>query len=417
MTFSAIPESNPSSSPRGHSQSERDSSNRKKRKGPRLAHRKSRTGCQRCRARRVKCDEARPVCRDCHRHGIPCVYDRPAEEIQSRPLQPSSSDPSNIELRLLHHFTLFASATLPGAQLKRVKDCWSIDVPRLAFGYKPLLHAVFAISALHLSKANPNEAGLLDIHCNFLEQALREHRLCIGGITTQTADAVCFTSILLQVDVFATLQNHTVVSSEHVSEWMRLLRGSVAVFDAALEIARHDTHPASIWCIIDTFPIPLRTSSDAGAFSFLLPTAPDDEDNDMALEAYRGAVAHINATWLAMEAKEHPQVTCRRIMVFPLFVITEFMDLLEKRRPRALVVLAYFLALSAPLRDIWWIGDAAHKYIMALQPTLPAHWQRLMSWPVEMIISCAPQQTQAATPPGRSSPTATGAASSSLMWP
>jgi hypothetical protein len=34
----------------------------------------------------------------------------------------------------------------------------------------------------------------------------------------QTADAVCFTSILLQVDVFATLQSHPVVSYEQVNE-------------------------------------------------------------------------------------------------------------------------------------------------------------------------------------------------------
>ncbi|KAJ5501671.1 hypothetical protein N7453_006488 [Penicillium expansum] len=370
---SATPDSNSSSSPRGHSQNERDSSNRKKRKGPRLAHRKSRTGCQRCRARRR--DESRPVCRDCHRHGIPCVYDRPAEEgafppstgIQSRPPEPSPSDPGNdahMELRLLHHFTLFTSATMPGAHLKRIKDCWSIDVPRLAFSYKPLLHAIFAISALHLSKANLDEAGLPDIHCNFLEQALREHRLCIGGITTQTADAVCFTSILLQIDVFATLQNRHVVSYEHVSEWMRLVRGS-----------------------------------DPGSFPFLLSTVPDDEDDETALEAYRGAVAHINATWLAMEAKEHPQISCRRLMVFPLFVTVEFIDLLEKRRPRALVVLAYYLALSAPLRDIWWIGDAAHKYIMTLQPILPAHRERLISWPVEMTISRGTHQTQLAIQP------------------
>ncbi|PYH77712.1 hypothetical protein BO82DRAFT_377863 [Aspergillus uvarum CBS 121591] len=259
-------------------------------KAPVSPTRKSRTGCQRCRARRVKCDETRPVCRDCHRHGIPCVYDRPAGRSNLAHSSP------------------------------RIKDCWSIDVPQLAFDYKPLLHAIFAISALHLSKANPNDAGLPDIHCHYLEQALREHRLCIGGI----------------VDVFATLQNRPVVSYDHASEWMRLVHGSVAVFDAALEIARHKTHPASIWL------------------------------------AYRGAVAHFNATWLAMEAKEHPQISRRRLMAFPLFVITEFIGLLEKRRPRALVVLAYFLALSAPVRDIWWIEDAAHKYVVALnQSFLP----------------------------------------------
>lgn len=42
--------------------------------GPRLYHKKSRTGCSRCKARRVKCDEARPACGGCSRHQVACVY-------------------------------------------------------------------------------------------------------------------------------------------------------------------------------------------------------------------------------------------------------------------------------------------------------------------------------------------------------
>ncbi|KAK2602812.1 hypothetical protein N8I77_009317 [Diaporthe amygdali] len=42
--------------------------------GPRLYHKKSRMGCLRCKARRVKCDEARPSCSGCSRHLVDCVY-------------------------------------------------------------------------------------------------------------------------------------------------------------------------------------------------------------------------------------------------------------------------------------------------------------------------------------------------------
>ncbi|KAI3392907.1 hypothetical protein diail_4994 [Diaporthe ilicicola] len=42
--------------------------------GPRLYHKKSRMGCLRCKARRVKCDEARPSCSGCSRHLVECVY-------------------------------------------------------------------------------------------------------------------------------------------------------------------------------------------------------------------------------------------------------------------------------------------------------------------------------------------------------
>lgn len=137
-----------------------------------------------------QCDEARPVCRDCHRHGVACLYDRSegqrptAQTEQQRSAAPPSSHPSQIalassheaaataatttlcnpppweggyhaytELRLLHHFTVGTSLTFPGAHLQSIKDCWSIEVPKLTFAYKPLLYAIFAISALHLYRS------------------------------------------------------------------------------------------------------------------------------------------------------------------------------------------------------------------------------------------------------------------------
>ncbi|KAI8150611.1 Sterol uptake control protein 2 [Colletotrichum sp. SAR 10_70] len=40
-------------------------------RGTRIGHKKSRNGCQQCKKRRVKCDEARP-CRNCVRHDVKC---------------------------------------------------------------------------------------------------------------------------------------------------------------------------------------------------------------------------------------------------------------------------------------------------------------------------------------------------------
>ncbi|KAI8625398.1 hypothetical protein F5Y19DRAFT_269815 [Xylariaceae sp. FL1651] len=52
-----------------------DSKNQEPRpRGPRLYHKKSRTGCLRCKQRRVKCDEVRPSCGSCSRHLVECVY-------------------------------------------------------------------------------------------------------------------------------------------------------------------------------------------------------------------------------------------------------------------------------------------------------------------------------------------------------
>ncbi|KAL2870555.1 Zn(II)2Cys6 transcription factor [Aspergillus lucknowensis] len=371
-------------------QSDGDLVNREpQRRGPRLAHRKSRNGCQRCRARRVKCDENRPVCRDCHRHGVPCIYDRhegavplptwiqpgPSVSAEARPEHP-------LELRLLHHFTIDTSGTMPGTHLPTIKHCWSVDVPRLAFTYKPLQHAIFAISALHISRSESGETRLQGVHRVYLEQALREHRLSVGKMNPQIADAVCFTSILLLVDVFATLQDRPLEPYEPPFEWMHLVRGSVSVFDAALDSIR-DCRSAKIWSIVDTFPSPEPAALETGYFSFLLPTIPDEERASM--DAYKKAIAYINTTWLAIEAKEHPQVTCRRLMVFPLFVTIDFIHLLQEKRPLALVILAHFLALSATLSDTWWIGRTGHRDILAIKDMLTPQWESLMSWPLDLV--------------------------------
>jgi hypothetical protein len=67
----------------------------KKSTGKRKFHKKSRKGCATCKRRRVKCDEARPICGNCERMAIQCVYlipesttSNPTNEIMSTPYEP-----------------------------------------------------------------------------------------------------------------------------------------------------------------------------------------------------------------------------------------------------------------------------------------------------------------------------------------
>ncbi|KAK3302854.1 uncharacterized protein B0T15DRAFT_257907 [Chaetomium strumarium] len=55
----------------------------------RLGYTKSRTGCLRCKQRRVKCDETKPSCRACLRHGIEC-------SLSTQPQSATASSPSTL---------------------------------------------------------------------------------------------------------------------------------------------------------------------------------------------------------------------------------------------------------------------------------------------------------------------------------
>ncbi|KAI9732649.1 MAG: hypothetical protein M1834_003986 [Cirrosporium novae-zelandiae] len=74
-----------------------------------VKHRRTRSGCYTCRQRRVKCDEARPVCERCKKGGRECVYPEPnlgskssaRNRKASRGCSPSSGEDVDEDLEIL----------------------------------------------------------------------------------------------------------------------------------------------------------------------------------------------------------------------------------------------------------------------------------------------------------------------------
>ncbi|KAL8348851.1 hypothetical protein RB601_002222 [Gaeumannomyces tritici] len=66
---------------------------------------------------------------------------------------------------------------------------------------------------------------------------------------------------------------------------------------------------------------------------------------------------------------------CRRFAAFAVWTPEAFHEFLRARRPRALVVLAYFFALWIPFRDVWMIGPAGLDQVRAIRGALPPRWR------------------------------------------
>ncbi|KAK1777211.1 hypothetical protein QBC45DRAFT_331258 [Copromyces sp. CBS 386.78] len=160
--------------------------------GPiRRAHRKSRTGCTACKARKIKCDEHHPSCINCISHGLQCPFlsmkanlpprPRPQHESQAPSPSPPPSIPINpnyhpnpaidnpiaenddddgplptLHLLLLHNFTSSTYLTLTTDPT--VANFWRTSVVNLAFSLSSsspsssyLLRVLLSVSALHLA--------------------------------------------------------------------------------------------------------------------------------------------------------------------------------------------------------------------------------------------------------------------------
>ncbi|KZL78492.1 sterol uptake control protein 2, partial [Colletotrichum tofieldiae] len=211
----------------------------------RRKHTKSRTGCQDCKRRKVKCDESYPSCFDCTRLGITCSFLRTSgqrvEVGQPRPTWPTpagendqagtdttgtdtpgSESNQSPRLRLLGFVSNYASSPASsdvdiwgrGLELMHhysVETCntisfrldmqyvWKVVVPETAYSTPFVMHGILALSAAHKARLLPNERNAyLDIAAYHQASGLAGFRVALQDLSENTWESVfCFSSLLI----------------------------------------------------------------------------------------------------------------------------------------------------------------------------------------------------------------------------
>ncbi|KND89422.1 Sterol regulatory element-binding protein ECM22 [Tolypocladium ophioglossoides CBS 100239] len=374
-----------------------------------LFHKKVRTGCQRCRARRVKCDEAKPICSNCTRLELDCVYSRgkgTSDEGDSHhgdsPSRGDAHNPESIvnplesearrklELELFYHYFYETGPSIAADDISR--PFWGPIICRLAFKYDAVLYSICLISALHKAK----KSGFTDKrsmnNCRtYLNMALHEHHRDIAQLNAGNVDSVCLTSSVLRVYGFIRLQDRPLEPYTPPSGWLRMTGTSNAVFRRAAALA--NGNPDSVGMnMMATISHLLDERCEARNYEDMPRLLRRQEPHELVeiwdaevYEAYRSTLNYIGAIWKAVKNRDPPGGIGRRLIVFPMLVDKRFVDFVEEQRPRALVILAHYFALLPILRGFWWVGDAGPREVRAIADEVPAEWQHLLSWPLEML--------------------------------
>jgi hypothetical protein len=417
---------------------------------PRLAHKKSRRGCQRCKARKVKCDEIHPVCTNCSRHGVACEYGDPfvrssnsTENLSSlsyeRASQSSSAHSPHgpdspytdledidhvftpderrlLELRLLHHYTTVVINTFSTEPFRQV---WYLDSVRLGFENSFLLNAIFAISSLHIvcdAGERPRiysddgrinsfarvidrpkySLGNIDharVHRVYLNLAVRTQREAVSSLNPNNADAIFLASVLLSYQALKLLPDS---SSPKVylppTNWLRMSNAISSVVQAARPLAREGS---VVDLIRTTQTEPDFRDRDAifnpqnrKPFEALLDWSKYPEPN-LDLESkttYEETLAYIGGVWQAILNKEAQYILVRRLVSLGIMVPAQFATLLDKGRPRALAILAHHFAMAKAADEHCWLRGVADREVNGIRSVLPAEWQWAMEWPLSVLL-------------------------------
>ncbi|KAI1482312.1 hypothetical protein F4774DRAFT_370858 [Daldinia eschscholtzii] len=408
---------------------------------PRRSHKKSRAGCRRCKARKIKCDEVHPRCGNCTKHGVACDFEHPGivdtlspaetprpttstsncdspstntlpptPSVESttplpiyrnpEPLPLTNSSKSNrmMELKLLHHYTTITCQTLAISSPVSEK-IWRDTVPNLAFtGAEFLADALLAVSALHLRSHSPQDQELIRASHSYMASTLSEYSARLGkGITEENAEALFLTAALIAFQSTASriftredssdLKDRSGRYSLPLS-WFHSFQGIKAVVASSWHWLRNS---GIVIPIIESQPaLNLDLSGQNANFFGHLLTGVEEEianlDDDpitqsLTRQAYQHAVAVLD--W----AHKIPHTGAP--LVFLATVSRRFVELLEARRPRALAILASYFGLLKSLDSIWWLKGLARREVMGIvslfDPDDKEWWPRLQ-WPVRIAM-------------------------------
>ncbi|KAI1144315.1 C6 finger domain-containing protein [Hypoxylon sp. FL0543] len=385
-----------------------DSSFAQSRRAPKLGHKKSIFGCQRCRSRRVKCNEAKPVCHNCKRHSLPCIYDRDvfatkasektaaARTLPNRPEEDAMQESRSrrlTETKLMHQYIAETGLTIAAEQVS--EDLFARLIPKLSFQSDALQYSMYAVAAFHLARLGKDEeveGGAENAGRRYFSMAVREHNKEISQVSQETADLVCLTSCLMRAIAHSQLQARSRQPYTPPWQWLALAQTSTSTFAAAYERVGPDPKSVAVRLIKDTSHLHDKGKLPKGSYERLqhLMVPPEQLgvterwDSDIQ-DAYERTLSYICSTLKLVDEEGWSGRILRRAAIFPMLSDQRYVELVREGSPRALVILAHYFVLLVSYDDVWWVGNVGTEEIRAIANVLPGEWQHLLAWPLKVI--------------------------------
>ncbi|KXH62955.1 Upc2 protein [Colletotrichum salicis] len=367
----------------------------------RTPHRKSRFGCKDCKQRHVKCDESRPACVNCTTALRRCSYldteaaipssstfshqyPSPTTSIASPavPVTPEHSTRRNSHaptepydlrhMELLYHFEHNLGYNQGfGDNITRQK--YQQMSLKQAFRVPFLMDELLAVAAAHKSTLPGEDQAFYRSEATRLQtRGLSQFTLANGELSDEDFLTVFLFSTWLGqhvlFDTFSVPADFPVILDKLV-RCMGLHRGVRTIVGGSWDRLRtqFDAHLGAGSRFVQNMIIkPDRYDSDDEC-KHLLHLFDTSDLNDASKAACREAVEHLQLMFNIYHNTEIP--IGRRystVQEWSTRVPTEYVNLLDQRRPEALVVLAYWGVLLHKARECWAFGGAGRTIVRSI---------------------------------------------------
>ncbi|RAL04448.1 Zn(II)2Cys6 transcription factor domain-containing protein, partial [Aspergillus ibericus CBS 121593] len=314
----------------------------------RRSHAKSHHGCAQCKQRRIKCNEARPMCSSCQKKQLNCSFTSHATLTSRLQL---------LDLELLNHWHVTTVQTL--VHERSTEKVLREFVPQEALSHPFLMHSLLALSALHLSHHGPVER-----RPRYTEAAMTHNNislsLCtplLNNVTPGNCHALFAFACFVAMFSFAahgpkvTPRAHSV---SDVLEVFKLVRGVASI----VAQARPWIKAGGMRDLLQVGRQPRQTSktTHVGELHARIQKIYDQARSAEADDSTNSVVAIASQKLLdLLQLSTTVQNPASTIMRWPAVVDLKYLDLLLEDNASALVVLAHYGVALDMMMENWWM--------------------------------------------------------------
>lgn len=299
-------------------------------------------------------------------------------------------------LELFHHWIAETCGTL--ADTTDRVELYRTVVVREALKFPFLMHQLLGMAALHVaSGASPDVAAQYYHRATELQTAaMSGFKLYETRIDEDSAFALLVFSSLVGLHVMAdhsrTYNMNQDAFLNHFLHTVRLMQGvRILVVHDWWEKIRNRPEVGPFLDVVKIDP-PYNNIPQPVKQLHKLIQEPTMLDED-ALAAYSTAIEHIEWMYAITRIPHKSYNTVRMIMAWPVRSTSEYLTLVDQRRPEALIILAYYALVMHFYRDSWVVRDTGARLLNAIDSNLEPHWSSWLEWPKAMVASSSSPPT------------------------
>ena len=286
------------------------------------------------------------------------------------------------ELRLIHHWSTSTFRDIFVVSSPVTDDILRNQLPDLAFRNGFLMHGVLGAASLHMQQLLPDPRQLRKRTDFYRARALREFRQALNHIAPhgESFDAALIMSLLV---VILCSQDYVADQDETTSiRWLSLYAGLRSIIRIRYPAGATKKELSPLLCrqLTDIRVTPVLPTILVNMVRMIDYTDPDYK----GLEAYCHVLDIIGELYASLSQGGLCNDLYVRALTFCSHPSDVFSIYAKQKRPRALVILMYYLCFLKLIPGVWWIKGIAQTDMSIIATTIDHKWWPYMDIPLRI---------------------------------